>query len=75
MTEKHPDFEFELQRLDYTKNYMQQLLEESRRDVKSSQEAIRHSMADSDYLDSSLSYINILTNARFFEIAALRKKD
>ena len=65
----HPDFEFELERLTYTKDYMQQLLEESRQDVKSSQENIRQAMADLDYLDSSLSYINILTNARFFEMA------
>ena len=74
MSQKHPDFEFELQRLDYTKQYMQQLLEESRRDVKSSQEQIRQSMADLDYLDSSLSYINILTNARFFEMARSQKE-
>ncbi|CAM3163828.1 RNA polymerase recycling motor HelD [Filibacter tadaridae] len=72
--QKHPDFELELQRLDYTKKYMQQLLEESQRDVKSSQEKIRHSMADLDYLDSSLSYINILTNTRFFEMARSQKE-
>ena len=53
---------------------MQQLLEESRRDVKSSQDEIRQSMADLDYLDSSLSYINILTNARFFEMARSQKE-
>ena len=69
MIQKHPDYEFELQRLDYTKQYMQRLLEESRRDVKSTQDEIRQSMADLDHLDSSLSYINILTNARFFEMA------
>lgn len=72
--QKHPDFEFEFERLTYTKDYMQQLLEESRRDVKSSQENIRQSMADLDYLDSSLSYINILTNARFFEMARSQKE-
>lgn len=74
MIQQHPDFEFELQRLDYTKHYMQQLLEESRRDVKSSQDEIRKSMADLEYLDSSLSYINILTNARFFEMARSQKE-
>lgn len=72
--QQHPDFEFELQRLDYTKHYMQQLLAESRRDVKSSQDEIRKSMADLEYLDSSLSYINILTNARFFEMARSQKE-
>lgn len=72
--QQHPDFEFELERLDYTKHYMQQLLAESRRDVKSSQDEIRKSMADLEYLDSSLSYINILTNARFFEMARSQKE-
>ncbi|MFD1206183.1 RNA polymerase recycling motor HelD [Sporosarcina contaminans] len=72
--QKHPDFEFELQRLDYTKQYMQKLLEESQRDVKSSQDEIRQAMADLDYLDSSMSYINILTNARFFEMARSQKE-
>jgi DNA helicase II / ATP-dependent DNA helicase PcrA len=55
MTQKHPDFEQEQERLTYTKKYMQQLLDESKRDVKSAQENIRHAMADLDYLDSSLS--------------------
>ncbi|MDN4606898.1 RNA polymerase recycling motor HelD [Sporosarcina highlanderae] len=72
--QKHPDFEFELQRLDYTKHYMQKLLLESMRDVQSSQDEIRHAMADLDYLDSSLSYINILTNTRFFEMARTQKE-
>lgn len=72
--QQHPDFEFELERLDYTKHYMQQLLAESQRDVKSSQDEIRKSMADLEYLDSSLSYINILTNARFFEMARSQKE-
>ncbi|QTD41262.1 RNA polymerase recycling motor HelD [Sporosarcina sp. Te-1] len=72
--QKHPDFDFELERLDYTKKYMQTLLEVSQRDVKSSQEQIRHAMADLDYLDSSLSFINILTNTRFFEMARSQKE-
>jgi len=74
MTQQHPDFEQEQERLTYTKNYMQQLLDESKRDVKSAQENIRHAMADLDYLDSSLSYTNILTNARFFEMARSQKE-
>ncbi|WP_019414744.1 RNA polymerase recycling motor HelD [Paenisporosarcina sp. TG20] len=74
MTQRHPDFEQEQERLTYTKHYMQQLLEESKRDVKSAQENIRHAMADLDYLDSSLSYLNILTNARFFEMARSQKE-
>ncbi|MBK3495494.1 ATP-binding domain-containing protein [Viridibacillus sp. YIM B01967] len=74
MTQKHPDFEQEAQRLAFTKHYMRQLLEESKRDVQSAQDSIRQSMADLEYLDSSLSYLNILTNARFFEMARDQKE-
>ncbi|MDW0108751.1 HelD family protein [Sporosarcina aquimarina] len=72
--QRHPDFEFEAERLDYTVRYMRRLLEESQRDVDASQEQVRHAMADLDYLDSSLSYINILTNTRFFEMARSQKE-
>ncbi|GLC88043.1 RNA polymerase recycling motor HelD [Lysinibacillus piscis] len=74
MTTTHPDFQAEEQRLVYTKSYMQQILQESQRDLQSAQENIRHSMADLDYLDSSLSYLNILANARFFEMARNQKE-
>lgn len=74
MTVQHPDFKAEVERLAYTQGYMQQILDESQRDLKSAQENIRKSMADLDYLDSSLSYLNILTNARFFEMARNQKE-
>lgn len=66
---QHPDFKEEEQHLAYTKYYMQKLLDESKRDVQTAQENIRSAMADLDYLDSSLSYQNILTNTRFFDMA------
>ncbi len=74
MTVQHPDFQAEVERLAYTQRYMQQILNESQRDLQSAQENIRKSMADLDYLDSSLSYLNILTNARFFEMARNQKE-
>lgn len=74
MTVQHPDFQAEVERLAYTKSYMQQILHESQRDLRSAQENIRQSMADLDYLDSSLSYLNILANARFFEMARTQKE-
>ena len=74
MTVQHPDFQAEVERLAYTQSYMQQILDESQRDLQSAQENIRKSMADLDYLDSSLSYLNILTNARFFEMARNQKE-
>ncbi|GKV69233.1 DNA helicase [Sporosarcina sp. NCCP-2716] len=72
--QRHPDFEFEAERLEYTIQYMQRLLVQSQRNVDASQEEIRHSMADLDSLDSSISYINILTNTRFFEMARSQKE-
>ena len=74
MTVQHPDFQAEVERLAYTQGYMQQILDESQRDLKSAQENIRKSMADLDYLDSSLSYLNILTNARFLKWHVIKKK-
>lgn len=74
MTVQHPDFQAEVERLAYTQRYMQQILNESQKDLQSAQENIRKSMADLDYLDSSLSYLNILTNARFFEMARSQKE-
>lgn len=74
MTVQHPDFQAEVERLAYTQSYMQQILDESQRDLQSAQENIRKSMADLNYLDSSLSYLNILTNARFFEMARNQKE-
>lgn len=72
--QQHPDFEFESERLDYTKHYMKKLLEETQRNVTSSKDEIRRATADLEYLDSSLSYINILTNTRFFEMARSQKE-
>ncbi|MBD7985067.1 AAA family ATPase [Sporosarcina sp. Sa2YVA2] len=72
--QQHPDFEFESERLDYTKEYMKKLLADTQRDEMTSQDEIRRATADLDYLDSSLSFINILTNTRFFEMARSQKE-
>ncbi|KZE39855.1 DNA helicase [Bhargavaea cecembensis] len=71
----HPDYSEEMERLEYTKEYMQRLLAETEREAAKSRENIRQSMGDLEHLDSSQSYINILTNARFFEMAAGRKEE
>lgn len=70
MSEQHPDFHLEEQHLAYVKHFMKKLLEESAEDLANAQEVIRNSMADLDYLDSSLGYLNILTNTRFFDMAS-----
>ncbi|WP_040229112.1 RNA polymerase recycling motor HelD [Bhargavaea cecembensis] len=70
----HPDYESEAERLDYTKEYMEKLLGETEREAEISRENIRQAIGDAEHLDSSQSYINILTNARFFEMAASQKE-
>lgn len=74
MSEQHPDFQLEQQHLAYVKHFMRKLLEESVEDLANAQQVIRNSMADLDYLDSSLGYLNILTNTRFFDMASNQKE-
>lgn len=71
---QHPEFEQERAHLAYVKHYMANVLAESARDVATAQDNIRQSMADLEYLDSSSSYLNILTNARFFDMARNQKE-
>ena len=73
-TIQHPEFQKEMERLEYTKQYMGELLEASQRDLKAVQAKIKESMANLEYIDSSDSYINILTNSRFFELALNQKE-
>ncbi len=71
---QHPEFEQEQQHLAYVKHFMANVLEESARDLVNAQDNIRKSMADLEYLDSSSSYLNILTNSRFFDMAREQKE-
>ncbi|MBS7345907.1 MAG: ATP-binding domain-containing protein [Caryophanon sp.] len=66
---QHEDFQEEQLYLHHARQYMEEILRDSARDLKTAQDNIRTSIADLDYLDSSLSYLNILANARFFEMA------
>lgn len=68
------DFEFERERLRQTKEYMQSLLTVSAQDLQAAQQNIREAMSNLEYIDSSDSFINILTNARFFEMARTQKE-
>ncbi|MGM9949755.1 MAG: RNA polymerase recycling motor HelD [Lysinibacillus sp.] len=70
----NPEYQKEAVRLAKTKEYMNLLLAESERDLQSSQEKIRTAMANLEYIDSSDSYLNILTNSRFFEMARTQKE-
>ncbi|WP_138417899.1 RNA polymerase recycling motor HelD [Aquibacillus sediminis] len=64
----HPDYHEEKERLDYTKDYIQSILEVAESTQTNYQENIKDAFINLDYLDSSLSYINILTNARLLEM-------
>ncbi|WP_461202777.1 RNA polymerase recycling motor HelD [Anoxybacillus sp. TBDG-1] len=68
--EVHPDFQYEKNRLAYTKRYIEKVIKVSEVNKGQYKENIKQAMIDLDYLDSSLSYINILTNSKFLEIAS-----
>lgn len=66
---KHPpDYQEELDRLIYTKDYMESILELAHTSKDQVQENIKDAFTNLDYLDSSLSYINILTNSRLLDM-------
>jgi len=72
------EFEYEENRLAYTRGYMEMVIKAAEQNKGAFQENVKQSMVDLDHLDSSLSYINILTNSKFLEMAsseleALRK--
>lgn len=71
---QHPDFQKEVERLNYTKEYMEDILRKSQEDLLSANSKIKESMANVEYLDSSDSFMNILTNSRFFELARTQKE-
>lgn len=68
------DFKQEQQRLHETIHYMDQILNSSKKDIETAQENIRTAMANVEYLDSSDSFLNILMNTRFFELARNQKE-
>ncbi|MFD1363238.1 HelD family protein [Lentibacillus salinarum] len=66
--QKHPDFQNENERLEYTKNHIQSILEVAESTQGGYRDNIKDAFVNLDHLDSSLSYINILTNARLLEM-------
>lgn len=69
-----PDFDFERGRLAYTIHYMQEILQKSDANLRASQEKMSAALKNVEYLDSSDSFLNILTNARFFDLALNEKE-
>ncbi|MER1958309.1 MAG: RNA polymerase recycling motor HelD [Solibacillus sp.] len=68
------DFQQEQQRLRETVAYMDRILHSSKSDIENAQENIKTAMSNVEYLDSSDSFLNILMNTRFFELARNQKE-
>ncbi|MDW7674475.1 MAG: RNA polymerase recycling motor HelD [Bacillota bacterium] len=65
---KHPEYKKEADRLEYTKDYFNKFVENIEENSKNYQSEIREAFVNLDYLDSSQSYITILTNAKFLDV-------
>ncbi|WP_231512494.1 MULTISPECIES: RNA polymerase recycling motor HelD [unclassified Bacillus (in: firmicutes)] len=59
----------EKSRLEYTKNYMNIVLQEAQINQGALQENVKDAISNDEALDSSLSYINYLTNSKFLQLA------
>lgn len=66
---KHSDYEMEKERVEYTVNYIEKTLEATDTYKSIYKGNIKQAMVELDYLDSSLSYINVLINTKFMEVA------
>ncbi|WP_170006588.1 HelD family protein [Bacillus fonticola] len=65
----HPDYEAECQRLQFTRHYMEAVIQTAKTSTSQFQENIQAAFEDVDWLESSLGYNQILMNARFFEVS------
>lgn len=70
----HPELKQEQTRLNETRDYMEQILAQSKAEIESASDKIREAMSNIDYLDSSDSFVNILTNSRFYDLARTQKE-
>ena len=68
MVKEHPDYQKEEQRLSETKQYIEEILTAAEGKHENFKGNIKEAFENLDYLDSSLSYINILVNAKFIEM-------
>ena len=63
MEEKHPNFDEEAERLDFTKKYMDIVIQASESTEENFRENLKGALDGVDFKDSSLSYLNMLTNS------------
>ncbi|MBY0147446.1 UvrD-helicase domain-containing protein [Neobacillus niacini] len=66
---KHKDYQSEVERLEFTKEYIKSVLEMSKGNKEQFVENLKEAFADLDTSDSSLSYMTLLTNAQYLELA------
>ncbi|PGY10369.1 DNA helicase-2 / ATP-dependent DNA helicase PcrA [Bacillus sp. OV166] len=65
----HKDYQTEVERLEFTKEYIKSVLEISKGNKEQFVENLKEAFAELDTSDSSLSYMNLLTNAQYLELA------
>ncbi|MFK9095239.1 RNA polymerase recycling motor HelD [Bacillus salipaludis] len=65
----HKDYQTEVERLEFTKEYIHTVLEISKGNKEFFLENMKQAFADLDPQDSSTSYTDLLANARFLELA------
>nr|WP_223703096.1 RNA polymerase recycling motor HelD [Sutcliffiella deserti] len=66
-TKKHPDFDQEVERLTFTKKYMDIVIKASEMDEESFRSSFKEALDGMDFKDSSFSYMNMLTNANLLQ--------
>ncbi|MEH6994692.1 RNA polymerase recycling motor HelD [Neobacillus drentensis] len=66
---EHKDYQLEIERLEFTKEYIKSVLEQSKGNKEQFVENLKEAFADLDTSDSSLSYMTLLTNSQYLELA------
>lgn len=67
--QEHPDFLHEFERLQFTKRYLQAVIKTAQTSKDQFQENMKEAFADADWLESSMAYGALLTNALFFDMS------
>ncbi|MCM3239140.1 UvrD-helicase domain-containing protein [Heyndrickxia oleronia] len=67
MSMAHPDYENETERLDFTKKYMNVVIQASESNEETFRENLKQSLEGMDIKDSSFSYMTMLTNSNLLQ--------
>nr|WP_310795834.1 hypothetical protein [Heyndrickxia oleronia] len=67
MSKAHPDYENETERLDFTKKYMNVVIQASESNEETFRENLKQSLEGMDIKDSSFSYMTMLTNSNLLQ--------